>query len=166
MHIHISQKRVRGRFAGRFQGGLGVERFRSLVSTASFHPSYGPLLKDAMGLPDPVAFAMLVALGAIPDPMALLNEMMATPNEEEEKAAFWKSGQMPLATAEASDSAELERLAKQVLMIRGRWDFEGRYDGLTKTYRNTIGKKFWESWCWCRASKFFMWIHFGLAAKY
>jgi len=69
---------------------------------------------DAMGLPDPVAFAMLVALGAIPDPMALLNEMMATPNEEEEKAAFWKSGQVPLATAEASDSAELERLAKQV----------------------------------------------------
>lgn len=78
-------------------------------------------LQDAMGLPDPVAFAMLVALGAIPDPMALLNEMMATPNEEEEKAAFWKSGQVPLATAEASDSAELERLAKQVSMSRGGW---------------------------------------------
>ncbi|CAE6948583.1 unnamed protein product, partial [Symbiodinium natans] len=31
---------------------------------------------DAMGLPDPVAFALLTALGAIKDPMGMLNEMM------------------------------------------------------------------------------------------
>lgn len=116
-----------------------------------------------MGLPDPVAFAMLVALGAIPDPMALLNEMMATPNEEEEKAAFWKSGQVPLATAEASDSAELERLAKQVSMSRG-WlvgllDFKGRYNGLMKTYRNTLGKKR-KAPVPCQRV-----LHFGLSAK-
>lgn len=66
-----------------------------------------------MGLPDPVAFAMLTALGAIPDPMAMLNEMMAAaaPEDEEKGPAFWKSGP---AQAEAADSAELERLAKQV----------------------------------------------------
>eukprot|EP00438_Fugacium_kawagutii_P001768 Skav227145 [mRNA] locus=scaffold133:573927:577159:- [translate_table: standard] len=63
-----------------------------------------------MGLPDPVAFAMLTALGAIPDPMAMLNEMMAAAApEDEEKTAFWKSG-----PAQEADSAELERLAKQV----------------------------------------------------
>lgn len=66
---------------------------------------------DAMGLPDPVAFAMLTALGAIPDPMALLNEMMAAAApEEDEKATFWKGPQF----AADADSAELERLAKQV----------------------------------------------------
>ena len=64
-----------------------------------------------MGLPDPVAFAMLTALGAIPDPMALLNEMMAAAvPEEDEKATFWKGPQF----AADADSAELERLAKQV----------------------------------------------------
>eukprot|EP00929_Paragymnodinium_shiwhaense_P049938 TRINITY_DN25182_c0_g1_i1.p1 TRINITY_DN25182_c0_g1~~TRINITY_DN25182_c0_g1_i1.p1 ORF type:complete len:500 (+),score=90.07 TRINITY_DN25182_c0_g1_i1:64-1563(+) len=31
---------------------------------------------EAMGLPDPVAFAALTALGAIPNPMAMLNAMM------------------------------------------------------------------------------------------
>ncbi|CAE8614094.1 unnamed protein product [Polarella glacialis] len=31
---------------------------------------------EAMGLPDPVAFAALTALGAIKDPMAMLNDMM------------------------------------------------------------------------------------------
>lgn len=74
--------------------------------------------QDAMGLPDPVAFAMLTALGAIPDPMAMLNEMMAAAApEDEEKTAFWKSGP---AQAEAADSAELERLAKQVGTLGGR----------------------------------------------
>eukprot|EP00435_Cladocopium_sp_Y103_P022734 s2400_g5.t1 len=67
--------------------------------------------QDAMGLPDPVAFAMLTALGAIPDPMALLNEMMAAAApEEDEKTTFWKGPQF----AADADSAELERLAKQV----------------------------------------------------
>ncbi|CAJ1374011.1 unnamed protein product, partial [Effrenium voratum] len=65
---------------------------------------------DAMGLPDPVAFALLTALGAIKDPMDLLNEMMSSQVEDaEEQKAFWKTG-----AAEAADSAELERLAKQV----------------------------------------------------
>ena len=109
-----------------------------------------------MGLPDPVAFAMLVALGAIPDPMALLNEMMATPNEEEEKAAFWKSGQVPLATAEASDSAELERLAKQVSMSRGwlvvGWTLRGGDQNISKHFRQ---KKKSSGF---RASEFFMWF--------
>ena len=87
---------------------------------ASFFDSL--FFKDAMGLPDPVAFAMLVALGAIPDPMALLNEMMAAAAPEDEKAVgFWKSP-----PTEAADSVELERLAKQAgtmtwtLFKRGR----------------------------------------------
>lgn len=75
-----------------------------------------------MGLPDPVAFAMLTALGAIPDPMALLNEMMAAAApEEDEKATFWKGPQF----AADADSAELERLAKQVGRISGTWDLGG-----------------------------------------
>jgi len=36
---------------------------------------------EAMGLPDPVAFAALTALGAIPNPMAMLNAMMLSAHE-------------------------------------------------------------------------------------
>lgn len=59
---------------------------------------------DAMGLPDPVAFALLVALGAVRDPMAMLNEMMARQEEASASRA---------ARGEAADSLELLRLQKQ-----------------------------------------------------
>lgn len=43
---------------------------------------------DAMGLPDPIAFAALTALGAIPNPMAMLNKMMLAAQERIEKDAL------------------------------------------------------------------------------
>lgn len=36
---------------------------------------------EALGLPDPIAFAALTALGAIPNPMAMLNKMMTAAQE-------------------------------------------------------------------------------------
>lgn len=41
---------------------------------------------EAMGLPDPNAFAALTALGAIPNPMAMLNAMMLAAQEKIEKS--------------------------------------------------------------------------------
>ncbi|CAE7743112.1 unnamed protein product [Symbiodinium sp. CCMP2456] len=74
---------------------------------------------DAMGLPDPVAFALLTALGAIKDPMGMLNEMMNAAQalemqelQRKQASSSFKMG--PILAGEASDSAELERLAKQV----------------------------------------------------
>ncbi|CAE7194038.1 unnamed protein product [Symbiodinium pilosum] len=74
---------------------------------------------DAMGLPDPVAFALLTALGAIKDPMGMLNEMMNAAQalemqelQRKQASSSFKVG--PMMASEASDSAELERLAKQV----------------------------------------------------
>jgi len=53
-------------------GGMDM----SILSTIS-HPDPEAQQKyEAMGLPDPVAFAALTALGAIPNPMAMLNAMM------------------------------------------------------------------------------------------
>lgn len=74
---------------------------------------------DAMGLPDPVAFALLTALGAIKDPMGMLNEMMNAAQaleiqELQRKQASSSFKMAPILAGEASDSAELERLAKQV----------------------------------------------------
>ncbi|CAK9079059.1 unnamed protein product [Durusdinium trenchii] len=85
---------------------LGGEGQVDLISLAALPKPDVKLQQkyDAMGLPDPVAFALLTALGAIQDPMALLNEMMSAA-----QAAF-----TPTFVREAADSAELERLAKQV----------------------------------------------------
>merc|ERR1719440_2126069 len=53
-------------------GGMDM----SILSTISLPDPEAQQKYEAMGLPDPVAFAALTALGAIPNPMAMLNAMM------------------------------------------------------------------------------------------
>jgi len=54
-------------------GGMDM----SILSTITLPDPEAQRKYEAMGLPDPVAFAALIALGAIPDPMAMLNSMMS-----------------------------------------------------------------------------------------
>lgn len=52
---------------------------------------------EAMGLPDPVAFAALTAMGAVPDPMGTLNAMMLAAQERiEREEALSKDRQPPI----------------------------------------------------------------------
>lgn len=59
-------------------GGMDM----SILSTIALPEHEAQQKYEAMGLPDPVAFAALIALGAIPDPMAMLNAMMLKAGEQ------------------------------------------------------------------------------------
>lgn len=63
---------LRGVADGVTLGGMDM----SILSTIPLPDAETQQKYEAMGLPDPVAFAALTALGAIPDPMAMLNAMM------------------------------------------------------------------------------------------
>lgn len=62
---------------------------------------------DAMGLPDPVAFAALTALGAIPNPMAMLNAMMLRAQERIEAEEAARLGLAPRPAVQVFSSSTL-----------------------------------------------------------
>merc|ERR1719159_303479 len=57
-------------------GALPRNMDTSILSTVAEPDPDAQRKYEAMGLPDPVAFAALAALGAVPNPMAMLNKMM------------------------------------------------------------------------------------------
>lgn len=59
----------------------------SILSTIAAPDPISQRKYEAMGLPDPVAFAALTALGAIPNPMAMLNKMMLAAQERIDRDA-------------------------------------------------------------------------------
>jgi len=70
-------------------GGGGVAPRDVDLSILSTVAAPDPLTQrkyEAMGLPDPIAFALLAAIGAVPNPMALLNKMMVAAQEQIESA--------------------------------------------------------------------------------
>lgn len=70
-------------------GSLGVPggMNTSILAAIALPDAESQRKYEAMGLPDPVAFAALAALGAIPNPMAMLNKMMLAAQERIERGA-------------------------------------------------------------------------------
>lgn len=97
-------------------GGMDM----SILSTISLPDPEAQEKYAAMGLPDPVAFAALTALGAIPNPMGMLNAMMmkaekriaaeALSQEVAPQASPLKAGSEPGARLpNSSDGADASR---------------------------------------------------------
>jgi len=80
-------------------GGIDM----SILSTISPPDPEAERKYEAMGLPDPVAFAALTAMGAIPNPMELLNDMMLAAQDRIDGEAETPP---PAATAEGEPAEE------------------------------------------------------------